>query len=77
VETREIFHTVLEISHVSEEVFREFFDGLDCWCRGNRRSGRRICVGIGGDGGGWGRVPSYKGGNQDGEEKDYEGENGK
>jgi len=39
VQAGEIFHAVLEVAHVAEEVFGEFFDGFYGWSGSERGTG--------------------------------------
>ncbi len=41
VDLAEVFHAVLQVAHVAEEVFGELFDRLDgwCWCEGGAAGG--------------------------------------
>lgn len=72
--TGEIFHAVLKVTHVAKEVFGEVFDGFHGWCWGQGWTGCAIGrVGVGGDCGWWGGVSGYKGGDQEAEEDEHEG----
>lgn len=72
MDAREVFHAILKVPHVAEEVFGELLDGFDDWCRGERwsscgvlKSGR----GLGGHCGRRGRMSCYEGGDEEGKEE--------
>ena len=72
MDLREVFHRVLEVTHVSKEIFREFFDGFYCCCWSDRGSGHRIS--IAGHCRRWGWVSSNKCGYENEEQEEGEWE---
>jgi len=65
VQAAEVFHAVLEIPHVAEEVSGELLHGL--YGRGGcERGPGRAVLEVMGDGGWRGRVASYEGGYEEG-----------
>lgn len=65
VQAAEVFHAVLEIPHVAEEVSGELLHGLYGRGGGKRGPGRAVLEVVG-DCGWRGRVASYEGGYEEG-----------
>lgn len=75
VDLAEVFHAVLQVAHVAEEVFGELFNGLDRWCWRDGRPSRRVFEGCGERYRGGG-VPRDEGGDEDSKEQPGEWEHG-
>ena len=72
---RKIFHAVLQIPKIAEEIFGHLGDGFDFGCGGDGGAGGGVFIEDGGAvRGGW--VPDYESGDHDEEEEDGAGEHG-